>query len=74
MRFAYHAYLVLHFVGMIRRLRRIRQRFASILLTLNLTPNQNYYLSHSLLFLHLLYVHSSHKNHISNTSSNTYFN
>ncbi|EFK21270.1 hypothetical protein HMPREF9530_02091 [Escherichia coli MS 21-1] len=43
-------------------------------MTLNLTPNQNYYLSYSFLFLHLLYLHSPHENHIFNTSINTYFN
>ncbi|EEY5781875.1 TPA: hypothetical protein HNN92_22635 [Escherichia coli] len=58
----------------IRRLRRIRQKFVSILVTLNLTSNQNHYLSHSFLFLRLLYLHSPHKNYIFNTSANTCFN
>ncbi|EFI3828199.1 hypothetical protein HH624_004445 [Escherichia coli] len=58
----------------IRRLRHIRQKFVSILVSLNLTPNQNHYLSHSFLSLCLLYLHTPHKNHIFNTSINTYFN
>ncbi|ENU3117167.1 hypothetical protein ACM3R2_004506, partial [Escherichia coli] len=36
----------------------------SILVTLNLTPNQNHYLSHSFLLLCLLYLHSHHENNI----------
>ncbi|EFJ88862.1 hypothetical protein HMPREF9347_05029 [Escherichia coli MS 124-1] len=43
-------------------------------MSLNLTPNQNHYLSHSFLSLCLLYLHTPHKNHIFNTSINTYFN
>ncbi|PAZ64111.1 hypothetical protein APX83_05930, partial [Escherichia coli] len=48
----------------IRRLRHIRQKFVSILVSLNLTPNQNHYLSHSFLSLCLLYLHTPHENHI----------
>lgn len=56
MRFVYHVYVVLHFVGMIRR---DSVASGSILLTLNLTPNQNHYLSHAFLFL----LYSPYKNH-----------
>lgn len=54
MRFAYHAYKLATLRRRRRRLRRIRQKFVSILVTLNLTPNQNHYLSHSFLFQSLL--------------------
>ncbi|TNS99036.1 hypothetical protein FIC06_22530 [Escherichia coli] len=57
----------------IRRLRHIRQKFVSILVSLNLTPNQNHYLSHSFLSLCLLYLHTQPTIHIFSTSINTHF-
>ncbi|TKT82380.1 hypothetical protein FC814_09225 [Escherichia sp. MR] len=46
-------------VALVGMIRRDSVASGSILLTLNLTPNQNHYLSHAFLFL----LYSPYKNH-----------